>query len=46
MICGFTEGVSVDVLYFKINDFFEVNLPYGQSRWHDVKHKLTADSLA
>ena len=30
MMCGFTKGVSVDVLYLKINAFFEVNLPYGQ----------------
>ena len=31
MTHGFTKGVSVDVSYLKINDFFEVNLPYGQS---------------
>ena len=27
----FTKGVSVDVLYLQINDFFEFNLPYMQS---------------
>ena len=31
MTCGFTKGVSVDVLYLEINDFFELNLPYSQS---------------
>ena len=31
MTCGFTKGVSVDVLYLLINDFFEVNLTYSQS---------------
>ena len=31
MMHGFTKGVIVDVLYLKINEFFEVNPPYGQS---------------
>ena len=31
MTHGFTNGVSVDVLYLLINYSFEVNLPYGQS---------------
>ena len=31
MTCGFTKGVRVDVFYLSINDFFEVNPPYGQS---------------
>ena len=30
-ICGFTEGVSVDVLYLEINDVLEYNLPSVQS---------------
>ena len=39
MTRGFTKGVSVDVLYLKINDFLEYNLPYVQSgsdtlEWH------------
>ena len=29
---GFTKGVSVDALYLLINDIFEANLPYVQSR--------------
>ena len=33
MTRGFTQGVSVDVLYLYINEFFEVNLPYGQSNF-------------
>ena len=28
---GFTKGVSVDVLYLKINDILEYNPPYMQS---------------
>ena len=28
---GFTKGVSVDVLYLKINDIVEYNPPYIQS---------------
>ena len=31
MLCGFTKGVSVNVLYLKINDVFEYNLPFVQS---------------
>ena len=31
MSCGFTKGVSVDVLYLQINDFLEYNLPYMNS---------------
>ena len=31
MTRGFTKGVSVDVLYLKINDILEYNLPYTQS---------------
>ena len=30
-LCGFTKGVSVDVLYLKINDVLEYNPPYVQS---------------
>ena len=31
----FSQGVSVDVLYLKINDTLEYNLPYVQSGcWH------------
>ena len=29
--CGFTKRVSVDVLYLKINDVLEYNLPFVQS---------------
>ena len=31
MLCGFTKGVSVDVLNFLINNILENNLPYVQS---------------
>ena len=31
MLCGFTKGVSVDVLKFLINNILENNLPYVQS---------------
>ena len=31
--CGFTKRVSVDVLYLKINDVLEYNLPYMQSNF-------------
>ena len=31
MTRGFIKGVSVDVLYLKINDAVEYNLPYVQS---------------
>ena len=29
---GFTKGGSVVIFYLQINEFFEVNLPYVQSR--------------
>ena len=41
-ICGFTEGVSVDVLYFEINDVLEYNLPYVQS---DFKLQSSSDNI-
>ena len=33
MMHGFTKGVGVNVLYLEINDFFEVNPPYSQSKF-------------
>ena len=33
MMCGFTKGVSVYVLYLLTNDFFVMNLPYSQSNF-------------
>ena len=31
VLLGFTKWVSMDVLYLKINDVLEYNLPYVQS---------------
>ena len=31
--CGFTKGVSVDVLYLKTKDILEYNPPYLQSNF-------------
>ena len=32
-ICGFTEGVSVDVLYLEINDVLEYNQKYDKAKF-------------
>ena len=33
VLLGFTKWVSMDVLYLKINDVLEYNLPYVQSNF-------------
>ena len=42
MSSGFTKGVSVDVLYLKINYLLEYNLPYMQS---DFMHNLSLTNI-